>query len=251
MPTVKVELTPRIAELLQAGVISITSDWFSSGNDVYGRVLQPHPRLGLYPHQSMTLDELEPLLAKVRVPESTAAPIGTDPVTPRTTPVKKGQSVTVSMTNDPEIGKIPSSITVNGVANSLPKGSLCWKDLAFLSDDQLNRRLLSIGREIGADKAVSRIASNNDLNSVSCPTLYKWWSSAEPDQRFTLITNAKQIGKCAEKDKHNLLARLGLGQYPFRGTDRKMEESEKEEEDEEFSETGLRVDFGGLDIESE
>jgi len=250
MPTVKVELTPRIAELLQAGVISITSDWFSSGQDVYGRVVQPHPKLGVYPHQSMTLAELEPLLEKVKVGQATAAPIGTDPVTPRTTPVKKGQSVAVSFRNDPEIGKVPVTISVNGVLNSLPKGSLCWKDLALLSDDQLNRRLLSLGKEIGADKAVSRIASSHYLNSTTASTLYKWWEKADNEMRFTLVTNSKQVGKCAEKDKEHLLARLGLGQYPFRGTDRKMEEGEEEEEEED-SETELRIDFEGVHLDSE
>lgn len=233
-----------MAELINSGVISITAEFFSSGSDIYGRVVQPHPKLGVYPHQSMVLEELEPLLAKVRVASGSSASADVEPVTPRTTPVKKGQMIGVGNRDDPEIGKIPTSVTVHGVANSLPKDSLCWKDLAYLNDDQLNRRILSIGREIGADKAVAKIQSGANLNTTQGATLYKWWCNATTDQRFLLITNAKKIGKVTDNDKTAFLARLGVGQYPFRGTDRKMEECEEESE-EEFEE-GLALEFEAL-----
>jgi hypothetical protein len=248
MPRVTLELTPRMAELLQAGVISITADLFGSGRDVYGRVCNPHPKLGLYPHQSMQLEELEPLLEKVSVPTMTSSPQGESSTgSPMKTPTKKGNPVFVSMRNDPEIGKIPTEIKINGVSNILPKASLSWKDLAHLSDDQLNRRILSIGREIGADKAVSRIEAGQNYSSPRKSTLYKWWESATPEDRLTLISSNKLLGKVDPNDKDRLLSRLGAGQYPFRGSDRKMEADEEEEEGalEEAFETSLRLESSG------
>jgi hypothetical protein len=248
MPRVNIELTPRIAELLQAGVITITADLFSSGQDIYGRVVQPHPRLGLYPHQSMTLDELEPLLGKVKVPSIHGSPHGEDDSgSPYRTPTRKGQSVSVFCErNDPEIGKVPTQIAIAGVKNILPKSSLSWKDLLHLTDDQLNRRILAVGKEIGADKAVSRVTAQPTLNTTRGETLYKWWINANKKQRWELITTAKAVGKEPPVNKSvldQLLDRLGDGQYPFRGTDQSLEEEEDLDALEERFEQGLRLKF--------
>lgn len=253
MPKISVEITPRIAELLQSGVISITLDCFSSGKDVYGRVVVPHPRLGIYPHQSMTLDELEQSLEKVKVGrELTMSPHGEGESSPKTTPVKKGQAVSVICRNDPDIGKVPTEIAIAGVRNLLPKASLSWKDLAHLSDDQLNRRILAIGKEIGNDKAVSRISAGQNFQSDQpYSTLYKWWNGSSEQDRFTLITSNKAVGKAPinKSERSLLLSRLGAGQYPFRGSDAPLEEEEDEDEEEEardlerrFNE-GLRLKF--------
>lgn len=236
-----------MAELLEAGVISITAELFGSGRDIYGRVCVPHPKLGLYPHQSMTLDELEPLLEKVRVPSISESHSGEASTgSPVRTPTKKGNPVFISTRDDPEIGKIPTGIRINGVSNALPKSSLTWKDLAHLSDDQLNRRILSIGREIGADKAVSRIESGQNFSSPRANTLYKWWEQASSLDRLTLISSSKLRGSVDPNQKDRLLARLTAGQYPFRGTDRKMEEDKEEEETlTEAFETSLRLESSG------
>lgn len=253
MPSVSIELSPRITELLHAGVISITADLFGSGRDVYGRVVQPHPRLGVYPHQSMTLEELEPLLSKVRVPQVQGSHLGeVDTGSPYQTPTRKGNAVSVFCDRtDPEIGKVPTQIGISGVKNLLPKASLCWKELQHLNDDQLNRRILAVGKEIGADKAVSRITTQPNLNSTSGATLYKWWLKASLQQRWALITSAKAVGKAPSIDEvPNLLGRLGDGQYPFRGTDQSLEEEEEMESLEERFEQGLRLKFES-DPESE
>lgn len=248
MPRVSTEISPRIAELLSAGVITISTDWFSTGCDTYGRVTQPHPKLGVYPHVSYSLEELEPLLEKVQVPTLTAAPVGSGPVTPRTTPTKKGTAVSVSTRHDPEIGKVPVAVTIHGVRNALPEESICWKDLSHLSDDQLNARLLAVGKKIGADKAVSRIECMPALSTTPAPTLFKWWEQASPEQRLMLVSTSKKLGRVSENDKDTLLARLGLGQYPFRGTDRKIQEGETQEEEGEESESDLRIDFDSLSL---
>jgi len=248
MPRVSTEITPRIAELLQAGVITITTSWFESGSETYGRVTQPHPKLGAFPHESFKLDELESFLEKIRVPSLHGAPVESGPVNALATPVKKGNAVSVINRYEPNIGNVPSEIGIHGVRNILPKGSLCWKDLALLNDSQLHRRILSVGKEIGADKAVSRIESMLALHMPrGASTLYEWWVNAEPTQRLTLISNAKLLGKVDEGDKDRLLARLGAGQYPFRGTDRKIQKG-KDEEDKEEEEEGLRLDFDDLEI---
>jgi hypothetical protein len=250
MPKISSEITPRIAELLAAGVISITTNWYNSGSETYGRVTQPHPKLGVYPHESYILEELEPLLEKVRIPSGYVPPAGGSP---RATPSKAGNAIKVSCRTVSQIGKVPDGITINGVHNSLPKGSLTWGDLQYLGDDQLNRRILSLGREIGADKAVSRITSGPELYTTRAETLHKWWKEASTYQRFTLLTVAKKVGKVPEGvRKSELLARLGVGQYPFRGTDRKIQENEEEyqevsEEETEGSED-LGISLGDLSI---
>jgi hypothetical protein len=234
MPRLVIEITPRIAELLDAGVISITSDIYGSGKDTYGRVTAPHPRLGVYPHQSMTLVELEASLEKVKLTNQHSRSFSGDSnPSPMVTPTKKGQTVSVTCDTDPEIGKVPRAITIAGVKNSLPKASLCWKDLQHLSDDQLNRRLLSIGKEIGNDKAVSRIASGSFASQGKFPTLYKWWEGVGKADRWTLMTTSKLVGRVPPFNEHDrLLSRLGVGQYPFRGTDRPLEDKEDIEEEE-------------------
>jgi hypothetical protein len=233
MPTVSFKLTPRIAELLASGVISVTCDAFSSGKEVYGRVLQPHPRLGVYPHQSYPLDELEPLLEKVKVREEVNKSYGGEPSSsPKVTPTKKGQSIRVQTLDDPEIGKVPVALTVGGVTNALCRDSLSWKDLHHLSDDQLNRRLLSIGKAIGADKAVSKIEAGA-YTPLKSNSLYKWWVAASNEDRFRLITNSKKVGIDPGRERSQLLSRLGVGQYPFRGTDRSFQKGKEEEEEEE------------------
>lgn len=255
MPKISVEISPRIAELLKAGVISISADIYSSGNDVYGRVVQPHPRLGLYPHQSATLEELEPLLAKVRVPEVRPSFSEEPETSPFRTPTKKGQSISVQTEKMTDIGQVPVSVTTNGVRTSLPKASLCWRDLMHLSDDQLDRRVLALGKNIGADKAVSRITSMASLSTTPGATLHKWWKNATPRQRFDLITTSKMVGKSGSINESQLISRLTEGRYPFRGSNRKVEaeqsEEEEEEEESDFDEefansfqSGLRLDWG-------
>jgi len=138
------------------------------------------------------------------------------------------------------------------VRNSLPKDSLTWKDLRFLGDDQLNRRLIYLGKEMGADKAISRISSVPELQLPrGQPTLYGWWKAASTKQRFTLMSVSKKIGSIPQGENENeLLARLTVGQYPFRGTDRKIQENESEQEEEEEIESpsGLEIDFSDLNI---
>lgn len=246
MPEVSTKITPRIAELLAGGVITITTSWFSSGAETYGRVTQPHPRLGVFPHDSYKLEELEVVLEQIRVPSVYAAPVDSGPVTPRSTPTKKGQAVKIVFSNDPDIGKVPVQIGIHGVVNSLPKESLCWKDLIYLNDDQLYRRLRAIGKEMGADKAVAKLTSGSALNTTPAPTLFKWWSKASGLQRFLLVSNAKRVGKVNEEEKDSLLARLTAGNYPFRGVDRSIEEEEDDEEEE--VEEGLTINFDDLNI---
>jgi hypothetical protein len=242
MPSINLKLTARIHELLEAGVITITADLHSSGNDIYGRVVQPHPKLGVYPHQSMNLEELENSLEKIQVPEVRM-------VAPSDSPMgkKKGQAMSVLYTYDPVVGKVPVEMRVNGVMNKLSNKSLTWRDLAYLSDDQLQRRLLYLGKEMGADKAVSKITSGPTLNTVRAPKLSEWWRKASEYQRWTLMTNSKLVGKCPS-DEAQLLARLGPGNYPFRGIDQTVE-AHKEETDEEESFSELEARYGGLTIQ--
>jgi len=249
MPELKVKITPRVSELLQSGVISITAGWYSSGVEIYGRVTQPHPKLGVYPHESFPLDELESLLEKIRVSEEINFPLTPSsskaPATPsgtQVTPIKKGPAVAVRTKDDAEIGKVPVSIKVGGVENVLPSKSLCWRDLMYLGDQQLNLRLLHVGREIGADKAVSRVSCGSSFHTKA-NSLYGFWQRATNEERFLLISQAKWAGKVNNEDKERLLARLGAGQYPFRGTDQKMEEDETDHET-----SDVASEIGGLQI---
>jgi len=244
MPEISTKISPRIAELLQAGVITITTSWFASGSETYGRVTQPHSRLGIYPHESYILSELESALEKVQVP-TIAVPSGSGRG-PRASPVPGGSSVKVDTAWDGG-SRVPIAITIAGTRSALPKDSLTWRELRYLGDDQLNRRLVSIGKEMGGDKAVSRLATVPSLRLTRAQnTLHGWWLAASPKQRFDLVTLSKKVGQvprgCEEND---LLARLGAGQYPFRGTDMQIQEDETEEEAEEAESSfkGLTIHF--------
>jgi hypothetical protein len=246
MPSVKVDITHRMAELLKSGRITIHADFYGSGDTVYARVVQPHPRLGLYPHETWKLDELQIQMEKVAIASEISASPFDGPSSERS-PARKGTSVQVETRHDPDIGKVPTSITVNRVRNALPKSSLTFKDLAYLTDDQLNRRVQAIGKDYGPDKAVSKIESQG--TGPKAPTLQKWWAKASPEKRFWLISTSKLAGKKPQSHEEygRLLDRLGVGQYPFRGTDRDMEKSQEadtEEEEDELEvafERGLRL----------
>jgi hypothetical protein len=247
MPRVSTEITPRIAELLQAGIINISTSWYASGSETYARCSQNHPKLGIRAHESFKLDEIQVLLEKVRVPTLYSAPMDVGPASAGSTPVKRGQAITVSVANVPEIGNVPTGVVVNGVHNTLPKSSISYKDLVYLSDDQLTRRIQSVGKEMGPDKAVSRISSDSFLSATTEPTLFKWWNSANVEQRLSLVSNSKFLGKLPPgQNREDLLARLTTGRYPFRNTDRKMEEVYESEEEE--IEGGLTIDFDDLSI---
>jgi hypothetical protein len=259
MPSLDIKVTSRIKELIDNGVIVVTFAFYETGVESYCRVVQPHPKIGVYPHDSLTLDEAQVLLEKVvftkdvttRV-ESASASKGKEihhddelPHAPSPSGVKRGQAVRIDHRNITDVGRVPVAIELNKVRNALPINTLTWKDLLYLSDGQLNQRLKYLGTNITSEKAVSRIVTGSFGPRSS--NLKSWWMKASYADRFRVLTNAKKAGE-RPTNADELLSRLTGGRYPFRGTDPPlaMEESEDEESlEEEFD--GLNLDFDDYD----
>jgi hypothetical protein len=257
MPSLDIQVTSRIKELIDNGVIVVTFAFYETGVESYCRVVQPHPKIGVYPHDSLTLDEAQVLLEKVvldkdiprvELPSSSkgkAVQRNDLPSAPSPSGVKRGQAVRVDHRNITDIGRVPVAIEINKVRNALPINTLTWKDLLYLSDGQLNQRLKYLGTNITSEKAVSRIVTGSF--GPRAPNLKSWWMKASYADRFRVLTNAKKAG-VEPADADELLSRLTGGRYPFRGTDPPlaMEESEDEESlEEEFD--GLNLDFDDYD----
>jgi hypothetical protein len=242
-----------MANLVEAGVVSIHASFFKTGIDVYGRVVQPHPRLGISPHESYQIDELEQMLNKVQVHESVksggssgGAPLPTrgdkSPVGVRAqstlTPPSAGKNFHVIRHFDERLSKqVPYQIVMSGVANILPVDSISWKDLAFLSQDDLELRIHSVSAAIGAEKAWARISTINSSMGSTLPAFYdlnSWWEGASPQMRFNLISSSKKAGE-KPSNSSKLLSRVSA-RCPFRDSHYpREEEAEEEEENEDLS----------------
>jgi hypothetical protein len=215
-------LSDRQRELLEANVITIHMDFFGSGTDVYARVVNPHPRLGLEPHESYSASELEKLLSKVQIGRRTYEDMVAAPVGPRPSKIDRSDFDIKSKNG------IVTEIAYKGVSNLLPDKSLTYKELALLNSDQLFARMVHVVNQLQQDKLVSRIETAPAVYGQLGTGLRAWWSRADELSKFKLLSNAKQAG-AAPTDHRTFIKTLGRlkgAQCPFRDFDDDLEESE-------------------------
>jgi len=79
----------------------------------------------------------------------------------------------------------------NGVLNFYPVDSLAQEDFKRVSIDDFVARVTVVAHNIGADKAVQRIAAGG-MKISGCVTLIDWWEKSSEKQKFRLLTSAKK-----------------------------------------------------------
>lgn len=233
-------LNARIIELVKAGVISVHIGIYESGTEVYARVVQPHPRLDVFPHQSFDLEEIETLLVKVKTSKEVIqkekpklSPTLTTSGLPKVTTQVRNNSTGVVVKHGEQHGEIvPTEISLGGISNILPYDSLTWKEIAFLGDRDLSKRIESVARSIGSEKAWARVTTAQHGTLTQGQDLESWWSRANALQMFTLLSTSKKAGK-KPANGDTILQRLpGLaGRCPFRAYPHLEEGNEEEKEE--------------------
>jgi hypothetical protein len=191
MTEYRVPVTARIRSLVEDGVITIGVHITSDGMETYVRCTQPHPRLGITSHESMTFEDAELRLAKVST--STSKYKGKGTLSEKEdTPSSQGASIHgfKDVLQASLKGKTPevASYWKQGVKNFLPGDSLHPRDFDG-SVRRLYSRACAVAERVGAPKLVSRIATKPDVYRINGATsLREWWYSATPQQRFALLT---------------------------------------------------------------
>lgn len=191
----KIPTTSRVRQLVDAGVITIGVHIAKDGIETFARCVQPHPRLGLSTHTSMTLEDAEELLAKVATP----APkrwIEKSKTEDRQSPSSSNQSKfhgfkDISEATGFATRNLRMFLTEDGLKNFLPKDSLAPSDMD-LRPKELFARACSVAESIGTPRLVSRIASRPEHLTVrGAHSLAEWWRRSDPLQRFVLLTRSK------------------------------------------------------------
>jgi hypothetical protein len=220
-------LSERQLELLEANVITVHIDFFGSGTDVYARVVNPHHKLGLEPHESYSPAELENALRNIQVGRRTYEGMIGPQTGPRPSQIDRSDFDIKTQKG------IVTEIAYKGVSNLLPDKSLTYKELALLNSSQLFARMVHVVNALGQDKLVSRIETNPTVFGPLGPGLRSWWSRADELSKFKLLSNAKQAGTPPADHRVFIktLGRLKGAQCPFRDFNDDLEEDPSEEED--------------------
>jgi len=196
MSTFQLDVSPRIKNLVEDGVITVGAFITRDGNELYARSVQPHPKLGIVTHKSYTLEEIEGLLIKVG---------------PRSLPEKGGVRLSADdvHTSSADIGPLKygfqgfgdaashgSKLRVNkaGVINFLPKDSITPYDLG-LTEKDIFARMCQV-TSAGSAKFVSKIASDPvNFRVKGASDLAEWWRRASPTQRVLLLVKTRHFEK--------------------------------------------------------
>jgi len=190
MTEYRVPVTARIRELVEGGVITIGVHIARDGIETYARCTQPHPRLGITCHESMTLEDAEKRLAKVSSGTSAYKGKGVLFEKADTSSIQTSHHGFKSVHDASLAGKAPSATTYwnKGLKNFLPGDSLHPEDFNK-SSKVLYSRACAVAEKLGSAKLVSRIATKPDVYRISGATsLHEWWYKATPQQRFALLT---------------------------------------------------------------
>lgn len=194
---ITIQTSRRIKELVANGVITIGAHITREGNDIWARVVQPHPRLGIMTHTSYTLEEIEAKLEKYSLPSFTSK------VTPTHCPnnVKaadelygfKDSSDAASFAR-----KNLREVKKGSIRNKLPLDSLVPTDFDMNGRDLFARTCL-ISEHITTSKIVARITTQRDRLTVArSSNLEEWWRNATYLQKIILLTRSKHLPKQAD-----------------------------------------------------
>jgi hypothetical protein len=221
MPSVNIKLTERMMELVNNNVVTLHVDVFGTGIDVYGRVTQPHPGLGVFPHTSYTLGDLESSLEKIRIKQDFSVKLDPDKATAA---IEKSAATLNVCDEQPVVRygtfgrlgiKIPKQIYTGATWNLLPEDSLTFKEFDILSAEELKARALAVAERKGASRtwgfAVAQQGATGSLTSH--------WASSNGEERFAMLSNQKKAGTTTKGGKRHAYDFLQGLNCPFRGKD--------------------------------
>lgn len=247
MPSINVKITERMLDLVNNGVVSIHVDVFGSGNDVYGRVTQPHPKLGIFPHTSYTLGDLESSLEKIKIKQDFSVKLNSDD---ETAVIEKSAATVTLADEQPRVRygtfgrlgvKIPKQIYVNDTWNLLPEDSLTYKEFGILDEEGLKARALAVAERRGASRTWGFAVSQQGATG----TLPTHWKSSDGIRRFSMLSTTKKAGSPLNRDElnraHEFLERIHC---PFRGEDHLPSSFTSDEEAQEI----FMEDIEGVDL---
>jgi hypothetical protein len=215
------QVNHELVRALREGIISIDVHFESSGFEDWVRFTNPLPGMEIVTHKSMSIDSAIPLVRehyqrsmRVSPPASPAREDTTDIEPGGVLVLRKGLFVpSVSEANrlckERALDRVK---TFAGSTNTLASDSLTLFDLERSPEDLLLRCVV-VADNIGAERAVARIATDADLRQESSRSLHEWWSRASGYQRLRILTRHKVLA--AEDAKGYQTLRLeGMG-CPF------------------------------------
>jgi len=250
MTSIKIEgLSGRALDLIQAGVIVVSINVSQDGNDVWARVAQPHPRLGIYTNESFEVDTLVEKLKKVAISTKTS-PRDFMSEVPRRGKEREfsgeGKSVGIrsrpieNLADNQDIlltSKMPGLKTIhrNGVVNKVPKGSLIIEDFDRPGYG-FPARCLNVASEKGTKAIVAKISCDSDLRVDGARTIFEWWQGADSDQKLKVLTTRAAFGDKKTYDTPSMNPKIerafSMLQCPFRDPEAALVLSQTEEDSE-------------------
>jgi len=224
-------ITSRARSLIEAGVVQVSIHLSRDGVEIWSRVTQPHPRLGIKTNQSFPVEDLVDMLEKVSIPERKKGA-----TSDRVDSIVRDSQSSMSFQEALSLnkgGKLGKYKTAAGPEIHLSLGSLTYPDLEK-SGRELEARAVLVSHKIGLAKLTARAAQPN-LYIEGCDTLLQWWRASLPEQKWALLTDAKHVlTGCKTGSADTLIeAKIGGLRYPFRAT----EDSEAGEDSEDSGET--------------
>jgi len=223
---INVQLNQKVSELVSRHIVVVTAVVTGSGIDIWARVTQPHPRLGILPNESFGLDsDIMDLLHDKVVKAHKKIDL------PGAKPVGSKKVKWVENLDRAELADIYTKRNLgtvvhdNGVKNLVTSRSLTEQD-SSLSDDDFALRCMYIADQVGNQTMKARISPSPSLRIRGVSTLAEWWARADGEQRFTILTSSKKFGNihsgAAQKVK-DLLIRTPC---PFRNSEGNLGEEE-------------------------
>jgi hypothetical protein len=211
---------PALSLLVERGVVNVHVEFTRTGTDIWVRVNQPHPRLGVFPNESMTPEDAIRRLAKTvggsgvektSLPELKSSPW-------RGSFVKETPDADVPASSPPGVGGenygapmgTTSFMTLtaaqvriqregldtvtrkSGVLNKLPDDSLTSYD-AERSLTSFTARAIVVANALGNHTIISRIRTSEPLQVKGAPDLELWWNKATPTQRLKVLSNKAKL----------------------------------------------------------
>lgn len=219
---VKDNVDPRVLSLVANGVVTLHLTVSKDGYELLCAPNQPHPKLGVYPHQKYKGDQIVRVLAKTlpqseraNLPGSSKNPaeIGVSPLPGGLPPVRRGPM------NYYDAAKLVQrySTYVNsatGVQEILSPSHMTNKhfEACDYNLEVCQAWATYVAAKKTPTKAVAQIRSSRDLRIPGCDDLVSWWQESGPSSRFALLGK----GTHAPDAKRDLvLSRLDC---PFQGT---------------------------------
>lgn len=227
------ELSDRLRDLVHGGVVTVHVEFTQTGMDTWVRTTQPHPRLGVFPHESMSVSEALEKLTKVKIPgapehsvygrtQRSSPPRGVGATLYPPPPTQNAELEYMTLPKAQAIIEREglSSVTrSNGLVCQSPKKSLTSYDLEHPAL-HLMARCVVIAHELGNATIMARITTNSALQILGAGDLQTWWKKATSLQRLTVLSDAKKISPHA-RARLTLANESGLSKIgcPFRKLD--------------------------------